>query len=54
VRVGIRSDFDLFDPNQFRTELERIAREHSLPKEDLEAVRVFLGAWAKKGSRDLD
>lgn len=54
VRVGIRSDFELFDPNQFRTDLERIVREHSLPKEDLEAVRVFLGAWAKKGSRGLD
>lgn len=54
VRVGIQSDFDLFDPDQFRTALERIAREHSLPTEDLDAVRVFLEAWAKKGSEDLD
>jgi hypothetical protein len=54
VRVGIRSDFDLFDQDQFRTALERIAREHSLPIEDLDALRVFLEAWAKKGSQDLD
>lgn len=54
VRVSIRSDFDLFDPDQFRAELERIAREQQQPAEDLEAVRVFLDAWAKKGSGDLD
>lgn len=48
VRVDIRSDFDLFDPGEFRTALERIAREQRRPAEDLEAVRVFLAAWAKK------
>ncbi|MBB6186666.1 P-loop NTPase fold protein [Rhodanobacter sp. MP7CTX1] len=50
MRVDIRSDFDLFDPDQFRTALERIAREQRRPAEDLEAVRVFLEAWARKGS----
>jgi predicted KAP-like P-loop ATPase len=54
VRVGIRSDFDLFDPNQFRTALERIAREQLQPAEDLEAVQEFLNAWARKGSGDFD
>lgn len=54
VRVSIRSDFDLFDPDQFRTALKRIAREQRQPAEDLEAVRVFLDAWAKKESSDLD
>lgn len=54
VRVSIRSDFDLFDPDQFRTALERIAREQRQPAEDLEAVRVFMDAWAKEGSGDLD
>lgn len=49
VRVNIRSDFDLFDPDQFRTALERITREQRQPAEDLEAVRVFLEAWAKRG-----
>jgi predicted KAP-like P-loop ATPase len=50
VRVDIRSDFDLFDPDEFRTALERIAREQRQPAEDLETVRLFLEAWAKKGS----
>jgi hypothetical protein len=54
VRVSIRDDFDLFDPDQFRIALERIAREQRQPEEDLEVVRVFLEAWAKKGSRDFD
>lgn len=54
IRVSIRSDFDLFDPDQFRIALERIARERRQPAEDLEAVRVFLDAWAKKGSGNLD
>lgn len=54
VRVSIRSDFDLFDPNQFRTALERIARERRRSVEDLEAVGVFLDAWAKKGAGDFD
>jgi predicted KAP-like P-loop ATPase len=54
VRVSIRSDFDLFDSDQFRTALERIAQEQRQPVEDLEAVRVFLDAWAKKGAGALD
>jgi predicted KAP-like P-loop ATPase len=54
VRVSIRDDFDLFDPDQFRIALERIAREQRQPEEDLDVVRVFLEAWAKKGSRDFD
>lgn len=54
IRVGIRSDFDLFDPDQFRISLERIAHEKLQPAEDIEAVRVFLDAWARKGSRDFD
>lgn len=54
VRVSIRSDFDLFDSDQFRTALERIAQEQRQPAEDLEAVRVFLDAWAKKGAGALD
>jgi predicted KAP-like P-loop ATPase len=54
IRVSIRDDFDLFDPDQFRAALERIAHEQRLPAEDLEAVRVFLDTWAKKGSGDLD
>lgn len=54
VRVSIRSDFDLFDPDQFRTALERIAREQRQPAEDLEAVRVFLDAWAGKESENVD
>jgi predicted KAP-like P-loop ATPase len=53
VRVSIRSDFDLFDADQFRSALERIAREQRQPAEELEVVRVFLDAWAQKGSGDL-
>lgn len=54
IRVGIRSDFDLFDPDQFRTALERIAHEQLQPAEDLEAVQAFLHAWARRGSGDID
>ena len=54
VRANIRSDFDLFDPEQFRTALKRIAREQRQPAEDLDAVRIFLEAWTKKGSGGFD
>lgn len=54
VRASIGNNFDLFDLEQFRSALERIVRERRHPVEDLEAVRVFLDAWAKKGDRELD
>ena len=54
VRASIHSDFDLFDQDKFRAALERIVSEQRQPAEDIEAVRVFLDAWGKKGFGDTD
>lgn len=53
IRAQIRGNFDLFDPSHFRSELERLLSEASLPSKDLEDVRIFLKAWSE-GDRGRD
>ncbi len=48
VRAQIGKEFDLFDTIVFQGELERIARERKLPEVDIEAIEVFLSAWANR------
>lgn len=48
TRAQISDSFDLFDPTWFRGELERVMREQRYPKDDLEAVRLFLDAWGRR------
>jgi predicted KAP-like P-loop ATPase len=48
VRAQISDSFDLFDPTWFRGELERIVQEKRHPQDDLEAVSLFLDAWARR------
>lgn len=54
VRAGIGNDFGLFEPEAFRAALERIIREQRLTPEDIESVRIFLEAWAKRRSGEDD
>ena len=48
VRAQISDSFDLFDPTWFRGELDRIVQEKRHPQDDLEAVSLFLDAWARR------
>ncbi len=48
VRAQVGKDFSLFDTAHFRTELERIVAERKQPADDIEAVEVFLKAWANR------
>ncbi|SEH40905.1 Predicted P-loop ATPase, KAP-like [Tardiphaga sp. OK245] len=48
VRAQIGHDFDLFDTSIFKMKLERIVQESKQPEADIEAVQIFLNAWASR------
>lgn len=52
TRAQIPRDFDLFDLEAFRAELQRVVREKKVSPEDIDAVQAFLSAWDKRIAGD--